>query len=336
MTGRVPSSATPAMWRGMAVYVGLTLSLAWVPAVLLYEVWDGVRGLFPTRLLAASAYYTLTMGWQPFLAVWVVRHWIDPPGHLDHGLRSVPGPLLAVGAAASLAFTLASYLVSWSAGSLDLVTAPNTSPTAEPEVSLWGPSLGAAVLLTVAFLCTLALISVQAFSEELGWRGYFLTRLMQWLGPWPGLLLHGFVWGMWYAPVVLLAAGDSASAPSRAASFVVTCTLLGALLGWLRLAAQSVVLAVIVNAVLTVAAGLPFILRGVDVGPRGSAYGPAGWIPLLLAVGILFTGPARRVVVTPQERDSPLRKGSGLWLLVEHMFSGNGTGTRRMPDDSKD
>ncbi len=331
MTNATPSLGQRPAWRGTAAYLGLTFSLAWVPAVLLYEAWNGISGLFPTRLLGASAFYVLTMGWQPFLAVWVVRRWIDPPGYLDHGLRPVPRALLPLGTAVPLVFTAASMLVAWLAELLDLVVAPSTGSSAEPEVSFHSPSVGAAVALTVAFACTVVLISVQAFSEEFGWRGYFLIRLMQWLGAWPGLLLHGLVWGVWYAPVVLLAAGDPASAPTRGVRFVVTCALLGVLLGWLRLAGKSLVLAVIVNAVLTVAAGLPFILRGVDVGPRGSAYGPAGWIPMLLAVGILFTEPARRAVVTPLGLDTRPRRSAHLWSLVEYLFSRNGTGVKRGP-----
>jgi hypothetical protein len=84
----------------------------------------------------------------------------------------------------------------------------------------------------------------------------------------------------------------------RGVTFVVTGTLLGTLLGWMRLA-RSLSLAVVFNVVLTVAAGLPFILRGVDVGSRGAAYGPVGWIPLLVLTGILFIAPTRRAVTTP-------------------------------------
>jgi hypothetical protein len=153
-------------------------------------------------------------------------------------------------------------------------------------------------MLGIAFVMTVVLLWGQAFIEELGWRGYLLPRMMQSLGPWPGLLVHGLVWGMWYVPVVALAAGAPSSTPVRGVAFVVTGTLLGTLLGWLRLA-QSLSLAVVFNVVLTVAAGLPFILRGVDVGSRGAAYGPVGWIPLLMLVGILFIAPTRRAVRTP-------------------------------------
>jgi hypothetical protein len=61
---------------------------------------------------------------------------------------------------------------------------------------------------------------------------------------------------------------------------------------------------VLTNAILTVVAGLPFILRGVELGPRAAAYRPAGWIPLLLAAGILAAGLARRATA-PRRPDPP-------------------------------
>jgi hypothetical protein len=62
---------------------------------------------------------------------------------------------------------------------------------------------------------------------------------------------------------------------------------LGALLGWLRLASKSVLPTTLANSMLTVTAGLPLFLHGEDPGPRGAAYEPAGWIPMLIAVVIL-------------------------------------------------
>jgi hypothetical protein len=39
-------------------------------------------------------------------------------------------------------------------------------------------------------------------------------------GPWPGLLVHGALWGICYAPVFVIGGGGGVA---RAASFVVTC-----------------------------------------------------------------------------------------------------------------
>lgn len=323
MTGAaLPPSPPP--WPGMGVYLGLTFLLSWVPAVVLDTLWGGVRDVFPTRLLHSSTYYFLTMGWQPLLAVLVVRRWIDPPGHLDLGLNPTRYGTLFLGTAGALSIAAMSVAITWLAGFPGLVVPTAIAPGVEPDLPS-RPSLGAAAILGVALAGTIVLLCVQAFCEELGWRGYFLARMMQRFGPWPGLLLHGSIWGVWYAPIIALAAGNLEAVSSDSLSFIVTCTLLGALYGWLRLLVRSITLAVVVNAVLTIAAGLPFILHGADIGPRGSAYGPAGWIPLLLAAGVLFIGPARRAVAIPQGFETRGTRG-GLWRVVEHLVSRNGAG----------
>lgn len=322
MTGATLASTVPPPWPGVAAYLALTFLLSWVPGVLLDTVWDGLRELFPTRLLASSAYYFLTMGWQPLLAVLVVRRWIDPPGYLDLGLIPTRPGILLLGTAAALSVAGMSVAVMWLARLLGITAPAEIVSRVEPDLPS-RPSLDAAVILVATFAGTVVLLCVQAFSEELGWRGYFLARMMRWLGRWPGLLLHGAVWGVWYVPILAVAGEDSGVTPIRSVSFVVTCILLGAVFGWLRLLARSIALVVVVNAVLTVTAGLPFILRGLDVGLRGSAYGPAGWVPLLLATGVLFMGPSRRAVAMPQGPEARAAR-TGLWGFVEHLVSRNG------------
>jgi hypothetical protein len=65
------------------------------------------------------------------------------------------------------------------------------------------------------------------------------------------------IWGIWYAPAFLLVDRDLTRSTLESAGFVLTCTLLGALLGWLRLVSKSVAPTTISNGVLTLTAGLP-------------------------------------------------------------------------------
>jgi membrane protease YdiL (CAAX protease family) len=299
---RATLAAPSSPWPGITAFVVATCVLTWGSAIVADQVWDAVRETFPTRLLSTSFYYFLTMAWPPVLAVVLVRRWIEPPGHLDLGLRSTGREALFLGGLAAAAVAAAAMLIAWLAQRLDVVSA-RAVPSPEPNLP-YPLSLHTLLVLGVAFLGTTLLVSTQAFAEELAWRGYFLPRMMEGLGPWPGLLVHGFLWGVWYAPVVALPAQESSVASARALSFIVTCTLLGTLLGCLRLRARSLSAAVLTNAILTVVAGLPFILRGVELGPRAAAYRPAGWIPLLLAAGILAAGRARRATA-PRRPDPP-------------------------------
>ena len=75
--------------------------------------------------------------------------------------------------------------------------------------------------------------------------------------------------------------------------------VLGTLFGWLRLASRSVVPVVMANATLTLAAGLPYLVHGVDAGLRSAAFGPPGWIVMVAAIGALLLSRWRFKVQTP-------------------------------------
>jgi uncharacterized protein len=154
-----------------------------------------------------------------------------------------------------------------------------------------------------AFVGTLLLLWFQAFTEEIGWRGYFLPRAMQRLGRFRGLFAHGVVWGIWYAPVLFFSTyGELTPSGSvlRSLAFIVTSMLVGTLLGWLRLASKSLVLAVIANATLTLMAGLPYFVQGIDAGLRAAIFGAPGWIVLSVSVGILALSRFRLAVRIPE------------------------------------
>jgi len=47
---------------------------------------------------------------------------------------------------------------------------------------------------------------------------------------------------------------------------------------------------VLANATLTLAAGLPYVIYGVDAGLRSAAFGPPGWVVLIVViVGLLHS-----------------------------------------------
>jgi membrane protease YdiL (CAAX protease family) len=83
------------------------------------------------------------------------------------------------------------------------------------------------------------------FGEEFGWRGYLLPRLMP-LGQNWAILLSGVVWAAWHLPLNLL---YGVNGGVQGFPFWLVWTIgLGAVLGWLRLRAQSVWPAAIMHA----------------------------------------------------------------------------------------
>lgn len=278
---------------GVALFIALSFLGSWFVAATL-RVFDlsVAEGNVAARLFLSTLLYALTMGWQPIVATWVVRRWVDPPDRLDLGLRPGRPVFSLVGGLGAIAFAASAMVVASVLVTLGLLT-----QGAEVEEPL--PALGAVVL---AFVATLPLIWVQAFAEEVGWRGYFLPRAMERFGRWQGLVLHGAVWGLWYAPVLFFTSYgrlDSFGAVGKSLGFIVTCVLLGTLFGWLRLVSKSLVPVVLANTTLTLAAGLPYVMNGVDAGLRSAAFGPPGWIVLVLVIAGLLLSKWKHAVQVP-------------------------------------
>lgn len=269
-----------ASWRGAAAYVAIVTVLSWLPAWWLAGAADLGGGAAGSRLLRASLVYALILGWQPVVAVLVVRRWLGVSG--DVGLRGARGRfvlLSVIGPVVLLAAATALDVLLWRT-----VRAPVVLVSGVADVA-------SAVSLGLGLLGTVAVLWLQAASEELGWRGFLLDRLMVRLGPWSALVVHGALWGLWYAPIFVI---GGAGGVARAATFVVTCALLGTLLGWLRVVSGSIWPSAASNAMLTLAAGLPVMLQGAS-SARSAIYEPAGWIPLAAALALIVALERQRV-----------------------------------------
>jgi membrane protease YdiL (CAAX protease family) len=79
-----------------------------------------------------------------------------------------------------------------------------------------------------------------AAGEEIGWRGYMLTRLIDAAVPAP-ILVSGVLWALWHTPLIL--SGQYASGPHpklSAAGFFFTVIGAGYVFAWLRLSSGSI------------------------------------------------------------------------------------------------
>jgi membrane protease YdiL (CAAX protease family) len=89
---------------------------------------------------------------------------------------------------------------------------------------------------------------ILASGEEIGWRGYMLTRLIDAGVPRP-VLASGLIWGLWHVPLVL--AGIYAAGPSPALSamlIMISITSFGFVIARVRLETGSVWPAVVLHA----------------------------------------------------------------------------------------
>lgn len=269
---------------GIALFVFLTFGLSWTLVPFFGRAWV-LGASIPSRLLGVVLPYAIMMGWQPLAAVLLIRT-LAETDVLDAGLRPARRRYVALAIASALGIACVASLVKWQ---LSSATGPWFAPLAATFSDTRSSFDG--LLTTLCLVVALLLVWAQAIGEEIGFRGYLLQRSMRLCGQWPGLTLQAFLWGAWYAPVILLSRANVSGAAAASGTFVVTCVLLGALLGCLRLVASSITPSSAANSLLTLGAGLPFLLHGVDVGLPAAVYEPCGWLPMLLILlGIRATG----------------------------------------------
>ena len=111
-----------------------------------------------------------------------------------------------------------------------------------PQLGLasFAPPLRFAILLGLTLTLVSFLSLFSAAGEEIGWRGYLLTRLLEAEVPRP-VLVSGLVWALWHVPLIV--SGQYAAGPNRflsAATFVVTVVGIGFTMAYLRLSTGSV------------------------------------------------------------------------------------------------
>jgi len=126
--------------------------------------------------------------------------------------------------------------------------------------------------------------------EEIGWRGYMLTRLIDAGVPRP-VLASGLIWGIWHIPLIL--AGIYAAGPSPVLSAVVfmgLVTSFGYILGRMRLETGSVWPGIVAHSAWNSVIQGP--LDGSTVGAGAALWtGESGilTIPLLVVVAVLVS-----------------------------------------------
>jgi membrane protease YdiL (CAAX protease family) len=284
------------------VYLALAFGLSWAVQIGLAFALRHVPGSALVALGGGMLVVAVFLMWPPAIGAYVARRWIEGGNFADAGLRWPQWRFVALAWLGPPGLTALTMLVSLPLYPFDPAFTPLRELAARSGQTLPAPPaviVGAQLL----FALTLAvpLNALFAFGEEFGWRGYLLPRLMQLLSPWPGLVAHGAIWGFWHAPLIALTGYNYPGHPVLGVPlFVISCVLMGVLLGWLQLASGSVVPPTIAHASLNAIGGAPLLLlRGVDPAVAGVIYSPAGWAVLLLAIGLLQATGAFSRLLTP-------------------------------------
>ncbi len=178
----------------------------------------------------------------PLVAVLIMLFFVTRDGYTREGLKSlglhrlglrawpvaILGPLLVLGMA---------YAVVWSTGLAEFAVPDglvDQSINLGVSVWLWMP-----VAMIIGPMFTLALML--SLGEELGWRGYLLPRL-EFLGAWGAVLLTGLLHAIFHLPFIFFTTLYHAGGNTLVVvpMFVLSLTMVGMFLGYLRLSTGSV------------------------------------------------------------------------------------------------
>ena len=138
-----------------------------------------------------------------------------------------------------LTIGIASYEIAWSTGLASF--SPEFLPQQVNGIFIGGSM---AIRFWKYLLVSLSLGSLSnckpAAGEELGWRGYMLTRLRNSGLPMP-ILFSGLIWALWHVPLIVSGQYPpvARSIPSVAV-FLVDITAMGYVIAWLRLWSGSI------------------------------------------------------------------------------------------------
>jgi membrane protease YdiL (CAAX protease family) len=221
----------------------LVLFLALVAGVSAWIEWSIAR---TGRPVGESGLLVALLMWTPAVVSFICRI------AFREGLRDVSFRLGGRGSARPL---LAAWLLPLAVGvpAYGIAWAAGLSRFAPPDLARFGmsslPPAGRFTLLLVLTLTLGTLFSaLSAAGEEIGWRGFMLTRLVDAGVPVP-LLLSGVLWALWHVPLILT--GQYAAGANRflsAGLFVVAVSAMGCAIGYLRLTSGSVWPAVFLHA----------------------------------------------------------------------------------------
>lgn len=307
------ASARHVPWAAVAVFAVVSCGLAWLVAA---PLWIRGQGMSDPLLLVFAVVMMFTPAIATIAALLVERRqagrrgirviltelgmWPLKPARRTIGITVaaivampllIAAGLLVVGLLGLAEFDLVAF-----SGFAAQLGAELGGGDIVPPVGL--PPIGLLVAVQLATIPIAALVNAPfAFGEEIGWRGWLLPALRP-LGTWPALLISGAFWGFWHTPLILLGYNFGLTDVTGVLLMILSCALLGILLGWTRLRTGSVWPAVFGHGAFNASAGMGALLVAAD------SPVPAAWIagPLGLIMCAVFAAASVILVLAGQFR----------------------------------
>jgi membrane protease YdiL (CAAX protease family) len=220
--------------RGLAIYFVVLVSLT---------------AVFETLMILGNLSWVWALMWTPAIAS-VVARLVLREGFADVSFRiggSRGWKAIVLALVFPIVVGLMSYGIAWTTGLVHF----NPQPIALAARFVGNTASPLVVFMTNLAIATtvVTIFSVRtAAGEEIGWRGYMLTRLIDAGLPKP-VLLSGLIWGLWHVSLILGGVYLAGPPPVLSASlWMVTATAFSFVFAQLRLAIGSVWPAVTLHA----------------------------------------------------------------------------------------
>lgn len=191
---------------------------------------------------------TLAYMWCPGMAA-IISSLLTARSFKAIGWTTRPG-WLGLGWLIPIAYATVAYGLVWLTG-LGGVPSDTFLSRARLTLNMPGQPNWLVIVAAFGFITVLTLIPsmISALGEEIGWRGFLVPELAQWLGGPRAAVLSGAIWAVWHLPAILSGYG----AQGTPKLYQVTCfagmvMLSAVVLAWLRLKSGSIWPTAIVHA----------------------------------------------------------------------------------------
>lgn len=224
--------------KGLFWFLLITFTATYLVEFIMFFLGFSFAGVPPIggQLIVAGVMFF------PGISAYIVRKFITREGFKDAGLKlgdkkyylhvylSIPLLFAAIYGLTWLSgqspdFSLKTFLVQYGIPNLPI-------PASQMLAAIFFSSITFAPIIN----------SIPAFGEEYGWRGYLLPKLLP-LGTKKALILSGFIWGLWHAPLILMGFKYANYSLVGIIFFTILLIFLGIFVGYYRLKSGSVYLA---------------------------------------------------------------------------------------------
>jgi len=222
------------MKRAAKVNVALYTLLVFIYCALTYFFHPASIGVMWSPAVAAIMVSLLRrrslakIGWKLGRIKWLVAGWVIP-----------------------VAVSFAAYGLIWIAG-LGTVPNPTFLQRARFTLGMTSPSNGVVIIAAFVYISILGLLPgmVGALGEEIGWRGFLVPELAEWMSFPRTALVSGSIWCVWHMPAILSGSYGTPDTPRwyQIGCFSAMVLSSAVVLAWLRVKSGSIWPATVMHA----------------------------------------------------------------------------------------